>query len=222
MTTNNTQPSSNNAQLIENTINSTFIDCFEHTTAEHMKFCNCQRELYDKYINRAIELCDIEIDKEIKESGVKDFDRKHRHEDARRQGIKAASKYCIMNDIRCYKEKDEVQNTINLFLTKYPSSIDDPIFIEVIKSVLNHQLVVHRLKKASSEHGVLQYWTDRNGNERITVSPLLEAQREFDKVKVDALMILDKKLNGEKSVNLNMNVDITRAIEEIHNKYQNN
>ena len=188
-------------------IETNFDDCFEYATSEHMETCDCNIEIYEKFEKAAIELCNEDIDKRIKETGHADFDRAPRIAEAVKNARKEASKYCIQNNIRCDKEKKEITNTINLFLTKYPKSIDDPIFIEVVKSVMNHQLTVHRLKKASSQLGVVLHWEDRQGNDRISVNPLLEAQREFDKIKVDALMLLDKKLNGEKTIKVNINTE---------------
>jgi len=182
-----------------------YAQCLEITTDEHYKTCNCQRDIYEKY-----EKLFLDKEKEIlKEKGESDENIiNHRREIVIERAHEAASKFCKQNNIRCSNEKDEIVSTLALFVSKYESSLDDPIFIEVVKSVLNHLLVVHRLKKVISDEGVITRWTDRNDNERISVSPLLEAQREFDKIKVDALMLLDKKLNGEKNINLNMNVGL--------------
>jgi len=197
-------------------VETNFDDCFEYATSEHMLTCDCNADIYDKFKQAAIDLCNEDIDRHIKETGHADFDRAPRLAEAVKNSREEASKYCIQNNIRCSKEKKEISNTIKLFINKYPKSVDDPIFIEVVKSVMNHQLTVHRLKKASSQLGVVLHWEDRNGNDRITVNPLLEAQREFDKIKVDALMILDKKLNGEKSVQVNINTEPI-PIEDLYN-----
>jgi len=186
----------------EQVIGKHFQDCLETTTVEHLKYCNCQETLYQANIKRRTD----EVKKQLKKEGITDqmvIDSQLRN--AIREANTETEIYCINNNIKCSKEKHEIMSTVELFVNKYAGYTDDPIFIEIVKSVLNFQLITHRLKKAYGKEGLFEYYTDKDGNNRRKVNELLGAQRSFDNSKINALVLLDKKLNGEKSVQVNLN-----------------
>jgi len=219
--------------IVKDLLNSDFNDCFEIVTYNHYKFCDCHKDSFEHYADAILD--DYKIQR-LSEDRVRYFENNDKateinflenrdidslptaYANIHEKALRAVAGETAKKGIRCFHEKDSVTNLVKLFVEKYPDSINDPIFVEVVKSVINHSLVVNRLKKVTANIGVYQTWIDRNGNERVSVSPLLEAQREFDKIKVDALMVLDKKLNGEKKVNVNIDIDMTNAIIDVFNK----
>jgi len=223
----------NSTEIVTNLLDKDFKDCFEIVTYNHYKFCDCHKEVFENYADLVLE--DYKVQR-LGEDRVRYFEGNSKatekdfiaqrdteslpraYENIYDKALRVVAASFAKKGTKCISEKESVTSLVSLFANKYPNSLDDPIFVEVVKSVINHSLVVNRLKKITSNIGVYQSWIDKNGNERVSISPLLEAQREFDKIKVDALMVLDRKLNGEKKVNLNIDVDMTQAIIEVFNK----
>ena len=191
-----------------------FLSCLEVTTSQHRKYCDCQKQLYENFIEQEQNSEKKVIQrKQITENTII----QHRLEDAKQRGVMKANTYCKENDVRCEVEKEEVISTLSLFTTKYSKYTDDPIFVETVKSVMNHLLTAHRIKKSLELSGLTQSYYDKDGNTKIEINPLLQAQREFDRVKVDALMQLDKKLHGETMTHAHLYLE-PMPLEDLYNE----
>ncbi len=182
----------------------------------HDLVCDCCRKLYDTF-RTEYELRALIQFRE--KSGDEDAEPPEYIIDAARGlGEKAAEKFCKEHDVVCPYEKDELLNTVGFFMRAYPNSVEDPIFIEAVKTVLNLQMVAYRLRRDIGQSGTTVTRYDKNDNPVVEVNPLLRSQREFEQAKLQTLEFLERKLSGSKlDVRIEGNISVSDIMTKIIN-----
>ena len=206
-----------NKELI---IYSKYDDIISLCNKEHLKTCSCQDKLKNEFKLQLIEEYKIKLDF-VKQSSDSEYEEmkeamKYRMPD---EILKRTSEYCVTNVIRCPIEKQEIKNTIELFNMKY--DLNDSRVYMILKSVLNFQLSAFRMQRYSNYYGILQEVFDRNGNRAILLNPVEESKRKFDEAIISAIEKLDKIIEGDKSVNLNIGANFTDLIINAYSKRVN-
>jgi len=182
-------------------------------SASHDTVCDCCRELYDafrvEYETRTL----IEFrEKRDDDSNPPEYILNA----ARLRGERAAEQFCREHQVLCPYERDEILNTVNFFVKSYPNHVDDPIFIEAVKTVLNLQMIVYRLRRDIGMSGTTVTRYDKNDNPVVEVNPLLRAQREYEQTKLQTLDFLERKLNSsDRTVHIEGSITVSELMTKI-------
>ena len=181
-------------------------------TAEHNKVCTCSHTLYDAFVRASIEKEKNYLKKkDITDNITVDM----RLSDAKARGFKEAEEFSRENNLICPYEKEEIDTMIHFFIKQYKDLTNDPIFVESVKTILNLQLIVFKMKRELGNSGVTHVRYDKNDNPYRVVNPLIRAQKEYEEAKIKVLDFLDKKINGS-TTNLNISgVSIKDVLNEI-------
>jgi hypothetical protein len=88
----------------------------------------------------------------------------------------------------------------------------------ILRGMINHMLSAHRMQLFSNKNGVVQV-IEKDGGKRFIINPVESAKLAFDKAMIDAVEILNKIVEGNKNVNLN--IDYSSAMIEAYKKLKN-
>jgi len=175
----------------------------------HFLYCDCQIEAIDK------------LTKELEKEVLDKLDEEVRIGEGMKRDIlskvesQARIKFVELNKgIFCPVEVKELLNTLNLFNGRY--DLDDARVFTIVRSLLDLQLTAFRMQRESCGKGVMITQMGRNGEPVDVVNPVEEIKRRYNESLLKSIEVLDKIIEGEKSVNVN--IDLTENIREVWEK----
>lgn len=201
-----------------------FLDYLAVCNKNHLKVCNCQRELYKNFL--AKEFNEYVLNGEVlareknfpeneikilKESGLRI---------AQEKALEKLGNYCLFYEIVCREEYELLTETLRLFRQKYDTK-DIRVYM-ILRSVISNQLTAHRMQKESNKRGVMWSRIDRDGNEILYLNPAETEKRKFNDSVVTAIEKLDIIIEGHKNVNVNLDIPEALDIRELYGGGKNN
>jgi hypothetical protein len=181
-------------------------------TREHLKYCDCQKELYDKFRKEE----KIRIYNEMEKSGMLEHD-----PGTARSRLKEASgfakdrlvKYCEKNHLKCTYHTEQLQNIYNLFSVKY--DMKDPKVVISLTVLMSNLSSLIKAQSFSNKKGIIQQEFDKAGNEILNTYMNEKLKIEINNAIMKTMKTLDEVIEGSKSVNLNINANEIQPIRDI-------
>jgi hypothetical protein len=179
-----------------------FLQSAESINVQHLNYCDCMKveieQMYEDVVKQMVDEKVAALKAENRDAPMSRL-------------IDWAKQKCIELVVeqnsgkKCEIEKKQIFNIVRLFASKY--DLKDARAFMIVKSTINHALSSMRMQRCSNTEGVITIWYDKYDNRRLSVNPVEEVKREFDKSVIDAISVLDKIFEGTKNVNLNMSVE---------------
>lgn len=203
-------------KLIPNELLSVFVYNTKFTP-EHLMNCDCYRTLVNRFMD--IQAMEEVLNKEssnykLNENTAEKRAVFYKLQDIRKSSAEKAASFLnnsllMVNQVRiCPYLYQELTNTISIFDKDYDLS---KIKIrEIVKSIINYQISLYNSNLDTSYSGMFERASDKFGNTITKVS-----QSEYYKTRLNAEIIkaiktLDEMVEGNKNVNLNVNIESIR------------
>ncbi len=105
--------------------------------------------------------------------------------------------------------------SINASLLMFDNShydLSDPVVFSIVKNALNVELNNFRLQLLSKDSSLLRTNTNEHGDTKWELNPTVEASRKSSDTIIRAMQILSNIVDGQKTTNINVNVDAIKNV----------
>jgi len=187
-----------------------FYNCFSMCTTKHLERCDCQNEEVNKskdiiYNNIISSYDEFQLEDERLLATKKGL--------AQSMARKYVATECEKKNIRCSKE----QKYYTQFITDYKGiySLTDARVIMILSSLFRLFIKLNIYYKKSNDTDVLITSMSKFG-ESTQINPLEPIILQYEKERILCLERLDKMINGQK--NINLNIDFKDEMEAAYSK----